>query len=75
MTAKLTGADVAVSLTGIAGPGGGTNRKPVGMVCFGFSVAGKELALTRQFGPMGRSAVREASVEVVFDTLIGLLQK
>ena len=73
--AKAAGAEVGVGISGIAGPGGGTEKKPVGMVCFGFTVAGKELAFTRQFGPMGRSAVREASVEVVFDTLIELLKQ
>lgn len=73
--AKAAGAEVGVGISGIAGPGGGTEKKPVGMVCFGFTVAGKELAFTRQFGSMGRSAVREASVEVVFDTLIELLKQ
>lgn len=73
--AKAAGADVGVGISGIAGPGGGTDRKPVGMVCFGLSLPGRELAFTRQFGPMGRSAVREASVEVVFDTLIELLKR
>ena len=73
--AKAAGADVGVGISGIAGPGGGTEKKPVGMVCFGFSLPDRELALTRQFGPMGRSAVREAAVEAVFDTLIDLLRK
>jgi nicotinamide-nucleotide amidase len=37
---QALGADVAVGITGIAGPDGGTTEKPVGMVCFGMAAAG-----------------------------------
>ncbi|ESQ82963.1 hypothetical protein AEAC466_15775 [Asticcacaulis sp. AC466] len=62
------GADIALSVTGIAGPTGGSPEKPVGMVCFGLSYINVEkqrltLAQVRQFGDIGREAVRQASVE------------
>ncbi|WP_031235580.1 CinA family protein [Asticcacaulis sp. AC402] len=61
-------ADMALSVTGIAGPGGGTLAKPVGMVCFGLSYTNAEkqpLTLVQliQFGDIGRDKVREKSVE------------
>lgn len=67
--ARANRAEVGVGISGIAGPGGGTAEKPVGMVCFGFYVAGKVFSETKQFGDIGRRAVREASVEFVYHTL------
>ena len=54
---RITGADVTVSITGIAGPGGGTEQKPVGTVCFGFNVCGRQFTDTRQI-PGSRERVR-----------------
>jgi nicotinamide-nucleotide amidase len=55
-------ADIAVSVTGIAGPGG-SEHKPEGRVCFGLAQTGHDArALTVEFGPLGREEVREATV-------------
>jgi nicotinamide-nucleotide amidase len=59
---KTAGADIALSVTGIAGPTGGSVEKPVGMVCFGLSHGGQTLTRTQQFGNIGRDQVRERSV-------------
>lgn len=68
-----SGADCALSVTGVAGPGGGTRGKPVGMVCFGWSLrAGAPIVATRHFAG-DRSAVRAGAVEVSLAGLIRLV--
>ncbi|WP_205599594.1 CinA family protein, partial [Sandarakinorhabdus rubra] len=63
-------AGVAVSITGIAGPGGATPGKPVGMVVFARAVAGGDVVSeTRQFGDIGRSAVRRQATLVALALL------
>ena len=71
--AATAGSEIGVGITGVAGPGGGTDKKPVGMVCFGFSVNGKTTTFTKQFGEIGRNQVRKSSVEFVFQTLIEMI--
>ncbi len=56
-------ADVAVSVTGVAGPGGGSLDKPVGLVHFGAALKdGPVLHLERRFGDLGRGQIRLESV-------------
>lgn len=56
-------ADIAVAITGIAGPDGGTADKPVGLVHFAIAVRdGETHHRARQFGDLGRSAIRLAAV-------------
>ncbi|WP_372890463.1 CinA family protein [Rhodosalinus sp.] len=56
-------AQVALAITGIAGPGG-SETKPEGRVCFGLAAAGAETrAETREFGALGRENVRRAAVD------------
>jgi len=57
-------ARIAVSVTGVAGPGGGSAAKPVGLVHFACAGPhGAIDAVERRFGDLGRSAIRMASVE------------
>ena len=66
---KRTGAVIAVGISGIAGPGGGSAQKPVGTVCFGFVIRDKQFALTEHYGDIGRNAVRQAAVDTVYEVL------
>ena len=60
---KASQATLAISVTGIAGPGG-SEFKPEGRVCFGLAQAGKATVVeTVEFGPLGRAAVRRATVD------------
>lgn len=64
-------ASAAVSITGIAGPGGGSEEKPVGLVHF--AAAGPDGAVVhveRRFGDIGREAVRLESVRVALALLL-----
>jgi len=67
--AHVSNSNVGVSISGVAGPTGGSEKKPVGMVCFGFSINGNIKTFTKYFGNIGRNEVREKSVEFVFDYL------
>ena len=71
--AQTAQSEVGGGVTGIAGPSGGTAKKPVGMVCFGISVNGSVKTFTTYFGEIGRNQVRQKSVEFVFEKLDELL--
>jgi nicotinamide-nucleotide amidase len=72
---KHSPADLAVSITGIAGPGGGTAQKPVGLVYFAAANRdGRHLQRRRLFGRIGRRRVRERSVAQALAMLLALAQ-
>lgn len=62
-------ARVSVAVTGVAGPGGGSPDKPVGLVHFAAVGPAGTLHLERRFGDIGREAVRLASVRVALELL------
>lgn len=65
-------ADVAVAITGIAGPGG-SEAKPEGQVCFAVATGTGVTAETLEFGAIGRAAVRRASVAHALHRLAAVL--
>jgi nicotinamide-nucleotide amidase len=65
-------ADVAVAVSGIAGPGGGSAEKPVGTVCFAWAAAGDVRCRTVRFEG-DRDAVRRQSVALALSELLRLL--
>ena len=68
-----SGASVALAITGIAGPGGGTREKPVGTVCFAWALKGAAArSETRHFSG-DREAVRRQSVERALAGVLELL--
>jgi nicotinamide-nucleotide amidase len=66
-------ADIAVAVTGVAGPGGGSPEKPVGMVCFAWARVGVPAATATHHFPGDRAAVRDASVAVALEGLLARL--
>ena len=68
-----SGADVAVSITGIAGPGGATATKPIGLVWFGLARKGGLVRTEHAVMPGDRQAVRDASVRRALSLLGSVL--
>ncbi len=62
-------AAVSVAITGVAGPGGGSDDKPVGLVHFAATGPGGVIHREMRFGDIGRDAVRLASVQVALEML------
>lgn len=67
-----SGADIAVAVTGIAGPGGGNADKPVGLVFIGAARKGDATTVERHVFPGDRAAIRQATVERALEMLLRL---
>ena len=71
---ELSGADTVVAITGIAGPGGGSEKKPVGRVVFARAEKGADpgevVADSKDFGDLGRGGVRLQAALCALDLLM-----
>lgn len=72
---KEANADISIVTSGIAGPTGGTEYKPVGMVCFGVGIKDNVYTSTKYFGNIGRNKVRSMATEYIIDFAINLIEK
>ena len=68
-----SGSNVAISITGIAGPSGGSAAKPVGTICFGWSTENQTLTKTMHFDG-DRQMIRQQAAEFALAELIALLR-
>ena len=66
-------ADYAVSVTGIAGPDGGSEKKPVGLVYIAVSSELATVVIEHRFGDLGRDAIRKASVQAALELVLQVL--
>lgn len=70
---RVIGSDLAVSLTGIAGPGGGSAEKPVGLVWFGLATSKGVTTQSRIF-PGDRAAIRSAAIAHALGLLLSAVE-
>ncbi len=65
--------DYAVAVTGIAGPDGGSEKKPVGLVYVAVSSELATVVIEHRFGDLGRDGIRRATVEAALDLVLQVL--
>lgn len=72
---KTAPVDYAIAVTGIAGPGGGSETKPVGLVFFAVATPSRTISRKWNFGDVGRDEVREMSVLTGLELLWNVIQE
>lgn len=74
-TLKHSHADLAISITGIAGPDGGTDEKPVGLVYFGYALRGGSSGSVHHIFKGNREQIRVKAAATALKQLITILQQ
>lgn len=70
---NATGADIGISTTGVAGPDGGTDLKPIGTVCFGIDYKG-QIITKKEIFKGDRDSIRKQSSDFILNLLIDLVK-
>lgn len=67
--AERSGAEIAIAITGIAGPDGGSAEKPIGLVWFGVCVRGSVSSVEMRFPPVDRASIRRFAAHAALDLI------